>query len=32
MACLKYGQAKMVIAVDMSDMIYDAMAIARYKI
>ncbi|CAF1155315.1 unnamed protein product [Adineta ricciae] len=29
MACLKYGQAKMVIAVDMSDMIYDAMAIAK---
>lgn len=30
MACVKYGQAKMVIAVDMSDMIYDAMAIAKY--
>ncbi len=29
MACIKYGQAKMVIAVDMSDMIYDAMAIAK---
>ncbi|CAF3956697.1 unnamed protein product [Rotaria sp. Silwood2] len=29
MACIKYGHAKMVIAVDMSDMIYDAMAIAK---
>ena len=29
MACIKYGLAKMVIAVDMSDMIYDAMAIAK---
>ena len=29
MACVKYGHAKMVIAVDMSDMIYDAMAIAK---
>lgn len=29
MAAVKYGQAKMVIAVDMSDMIYDAMAIAK---
>jgi ribosomal protein L11 methylase PrmA len=29
MACVKYGLAKMVIAVDMSDMVYDAIAIAR---
>ena len=29
MACLQYGQAKLVIAVDMSEIIYDAMAIAK---
>ena len=29
MAAIKYGHAKLVIAVDMSDMIYDAMAIAK---
>ncbi|CAF3220349.1 unnamed protein product [Rotaria sp. Silwood2] len=29
MACIKYRQAKMVIAVDMSEMIYDAMTIAK---
>lgn len=31
MACLRYGHAKMVIAVDMSDIIYDAMAIAKWE-
>jgi ribosomal protein L11 methylase PrmA len=29
MACVQHGQAKLVIAVDMSDIIYDAMAIAK---